>query len=493
MASEFRSRIGLASFVFGATFLALIPAIGMWGFTVDDALIPARYAHHLASGHGYRFSANGPMTDGVTPLPWTFLLVPFAFDGVLSAWFAAKVIGLCAWMVTAGLVAREVVLVGGKPGRIAGLWLLASSAPLAAWSVAGLSTGAVTLLATAGVLLRLRGRDYWGVLLAGSAAAFRPELLPWVLMLGLAPPHREPKESGRWRGVQRADLLRLSLSGAPFVATALARATLFGSPAPLSVFAKAPSVDLGMKYAFACLLLTGPVALLAPLCWRRVSGFVQWLLVGVVVHFAAVALAGGDWMPLSRLVVPVLPTVALVAAHLGRFASLGVTLLRTSVAVAAQIFAAVSVGPAAARVGEARTALIDELSPHLESSDVVAVVDAGWVGAACDATIVDLAGVTDPKIAALPGGHTTKRIPSLLLDDRHVDTLILLLGRGERLAEPWTDSHFARGVEVWLATQPGIESEFHPVAVSRQRKLPYVVLRRDGPVTSAPKLPSLED
>jgi len=25
---------------------ALVPAIVMWGFTVDDALIPLRYAHH---------------------------------------------------------------------------------------------------------------------------------------------------------------------------------------------------------------------------------------------------------------------------------------------------------------------------------------------------------------------------------------------------------------------------------------------------------------
>ena len=53
---------------------ALVPALAMWGFTVDDALISIRYARHLVEGVGYRFDAGGPSTDGVTPLPWPFLI-----------------------------------------------------------------------------------------------------------------------------------------------------------------------------------------------------------------------------------------------------------------------------------------------------------------------------------------------------------------------------------------------------------------------------------
>ena len=44
---------------------ALLPALALYGFTVDDALIPARYAAHLARGLGYRFNALGSITDGV--------------------------------------------------------------------------------------------------------------------------------------------------------------------------------------------------------------------------------------------------------------------------------------------------------------------------------------------------------------------------------------------------------------------------------------------
>ena len=57
---------------------ALGLALWMRGFTIDDALISVRYARHLASGVGYRFNAGGPSTDGVTPLPWPFVLAPFA-------------------------------------------------------------------------------------------------------------------------------------------------------------------------------------------------------------------------------------------------------------------------------------------------------------------------------------------------------------------------------------------------------------------------------
>src|SRR5580704_10237054 len=70
---------------------ALLPALFVWGFTVDDALIPVRYARHFAEGHGYRFDVGGPSTDGVTPLPWAFLLAPLARSGApLDVLFRAK-------------------------------------------------------------------------------------------------------------------------------------------------------------------------------------------------------------------------------------------------------------------------------------------------------------------------------------------------------------------------------------------------------------------
>ena len=56
---------------------------------------------------------------------------------------------------------------------------------------------------------------------------------------------------------------------------------------------------------------------------------------------------------------------------------------------------------------------------------MVAALDIGWVSAATEATIVDLAGLTDPSIALLPGGHTSKRVDVPMLLDRGVDAVLV--------------------------------------------------------------------
>ena len=232
-------------------------------------------------------------------------------------------------------------------------------------------------------------------------------------------------------------------------------------------------------YALACFLVTGPLALLAPLAWTRLGGWGRGLVLAVFVHFGAVALAGGDWMPLSRLVVPALPTVVLAVARLSAVAHWASTAARLALTLGLGVhFQLVKVGPSAARVGAARLAVIEELRAPLAGARVVAALDIGWLGAATDATIVDLAGLTDPAIAALPGGHTSKAIPPGLLDARGVDALVLLLKEGEPLVAPWSDSFFGRIVELRVASISGMADAFVPVAECRVPHLGYVVLRR---------------
>ena len=86
---------------------ALVPALVFRGFMVDDALITARYAAHLAAGEGYRLNAGGPVTDGVTPLGFAFLLAPFARGGPLAALAAAKGIGIVAWTLASAVLGQS--------------------------------------------------------------------------------------------------------------------------------------------------------------------------------------------------------------------------------------------------------------------------------------------------------------------------------------------------------------------------------------------------
>jgi hypothetical protein len=459
---------------------ALLPALAFRAFTVDDALISARYAAHLAQGHGYRFNVGGPSTDGITPLAFPYLLAPFAASGPLAALAAAKLLGLVAWTLAAALLALAIARTPGRPLRFSALLLVALSAPLAAWSIAGMETGLVIALAACAVSLRRLDRPHLGAAAAGLAAALRPELIPWALLIAAAPdPARGPASSTSGPIVlERRLFARLALGALPPLAVTLARTLIFGRPIPLSVLAKPSDADLGAKYALACFLLTGPVALLAPFAWRRLDGFSRVLLLSIAAHFVAVALAGGDWMPLSRLVAPVLPASALCFAQLAGVADPRATAARLVLALAGEIFQIVRVAPSAIHVGDDRRALIEELRAPLSSARVVAALDIGWVGAATDATIVDLAGLTDPAIAVLPGGHTSKPIPVGLLDARKVDTLVLLLKEDEKLVEPWSDSFFARIVELRIASIPHIGEEFAVVARSAAPHLRYVVLRR---------------
>jgi len=454
---------------------ALLPALALRGFTVDDALISARYAAHLARGLGYRFNAFGASTDGVTPLGWPLVLAPFAGSGPLAALLAAKILGVIAWTIAASVLAVAIDRVPGKRARYAALLLLAASAPLGAWSVAGMETGLVIALAALAASTGRLGHARASATLAGLSAALRPEMIPWAAVIAAAPPPAGSPAAARppW---DRA--LRLALALLPPLAVALTRLAVFGRPAPLSVLAKPSDSLLGARYALACFLLTGPLALLAPLAWRRLDGYARVLLLSIGVHFTAIAVAGGDWMPLSRLVAPILPAVILVAAEIAAVADLRATALRIALALAGELFQLLKVGPVAAHVGEARVQLIEALRTPLAGALVVAALDIGWLGAATDATIVDLAGLTDPAIAVLPGGHTSKAIPAAMLDARGVDTIVLLLSEGELLRSPWTASQFARVVEMRIARIPGLEEEFQVEAESAMPHLRYVVLKR---------------
>ncbi len=418
----------------------------------------------------------------------------------------------------------------GVAAALIPLALIATSAPLGAWAASGMETGLVAALGALAVALPFLGRPLAGMVCAGLAAGLRPELLPWAATLGVGYWLGEgaPSSYGAPRGQPLGGRSPLSVGGAPpggaesvaegtpsstlraffvrrapgtrgeepssartwiapllvvapFCAVAIVRLAVFGRPAPLSIFAKAPDARLGLLYAVACALLAGPPAIVAPRAFLRLPRFERALVASAFVHLVAIGLAGGDWMPLSRLVVPVLPTIALAALLLAQRAALPATCVRLALAVAGHTFVLVHVGPTAARVGADRLRVIDELRPAFTGARVVASLDIGWVGASADATIVDLAGVTDPRIAALPGGHTTKQIPVGLLDARGVDTLVLLLAPEARVATPWTRSRFARGVEAWIATTPGVGDAFVPVAESTLPHLRYVVLRRPAP------------
>jgi hypothetical protein len=430
-----------ASAVCGALLLASVPLVVLRDFMVDDALIIARVAHHLASGFGHRFNATGPVVDAVTPLGFPYVVAIFAGESVLRAFVAAKWLGAVSYLLAAGWLARAISGRPGRTARFAPLLLLGCSAPLAAWAASGMETGFIVLLCTLALTAR-RG----GAVAAGLAAGLRPELIPWAVVLAFGSAVARRERPLGW-------LFALACAIAPALVAALTRSVIFGQAAPLSILAKPSDLEHGALYALGAAVGTGALPLLCALRgYGRVDGHTRVVALSIAAHFIALLLAGGDWMALYRLATPLLPAAMFVASALAVQSPLVATVGRVACACAVSSFVLVTTGRRAAHVGEHRLALIERARRPLANARCVAALDVGWVGAATPAPIVDLAGVTDPAVARLAGGHTSKRVSRDLLERRGVDVLVLLLAKGQPLQRPWWTSQFDRAVERRVAT-----------------------------------------
>jgi hypothetical protein len=453
-------RVGALAFAAAA----LVGVALAWGFSVDDALISGRVAHHLANGLGYRFNPTGARVDCVTPLGWAPLLAPLALGTPWQAITRASVGGAALWIMAAGWLGRRCAAecTGWRLGALA--LVLATCLPLGAWASSGMETALVMALATFAL-----APTRWGAACAGLAAAWRPELVPWALALALG--------QAIARGAPSSErLLSLALALTPALLVALCRQALFGHPAPLAVFAKPSDMAHGLRYALGSALLAGPpYLLLAGRSWRAVPRSHVALALALGVHWVVLAGVGGDWMPFWRLAMPAIPGVLLLGSAL-----LGVTPSRLWAARFVPVFACAALlhaaqGKATRAVRSERARLIAELPPLLGGARRVASLDVGWVGAAGDYEVIDLAGVTDPEVAYLSGGHTSKRLPPDFLVRHDVDALVLLRERppGGRAA-----NGYARQVENRVLTLRGADELQVVGELLLDSAQSYVVLRR---------------
>ncbi|MCB9590579.1 MAG: hypothetical protein H6718_34540, partial [Polyangiaceae bacterium] len=404
---------------------ALLGAAGLllcWGFAVDDALISARMAANLASGLGYRFNPHGDIVDAVTPLGYAHLLSSGGRESPLAVLQFARGIGAVAY-----------VLGWARLGQLAlprqGGWLLALLLAFAPCAATWASTGMETPLVFGLLIVGLGGGDapesrrvaLSASLALGVAGAWRPELLACVGVLLL-------ERASREQGLRRA--LPLLLGIAPTLLVIALRSAYFGRPMPLSVLAKPSDLEHGLRYALGGWILTGlPLCVVAPRVWPKLSPRLRWWTAALFAHAVALTLAGGDWMALFRLYVPVLPLALVVAVGIWRHAARWASLLRCLLAWLALSALWWQGGFAARHVMADRLALMDAARPLLEGHRV-ASVDIGWVSAVGPEAVIDLAGVSDPSIAVLPGGHTSKRIDAQLFERRRVDRLVVLCTGG---------------------------------------------------------------
>lgn len=294
------------------------------GWLLDDALIYQNYVRNAASGNGLVYGPFGPPVEGYSSPLWATMLTAIAWLGG-SGMLAAKALGTVLGGLTVALIA--ILPVSTKP-----LWLRASSVALIAaqpslawWAASGLETPLLGLLVTS-MLAAMMTHASWGVAIsAGLLAIARPEGPIFTLVgLGWLLWHdRQLKTSSVVRSA------RWVLLGAPALLWQLYRLRLYGAWLANSALAKiGPDPYLVSDIAFGESLayigksfvhLAGPwmaFIVAAIFAWKgrrslepsaaRVACFA---IVGAGLIFTLVVRA--DWMPFSRFIVPLAPSMVL--------------------------------------------------------------------------------------------------------------------------------------------------------------------------------------
>ncbi len=412
-----KMKQGLAAVAAGT--LASGPLAYFWGFSVDDAWIVTRVVQHGLDSSRFAFNPTGPVTDAITPYGFAQLVAAATRATQLPPFLVARLIGIAAALGCLVLVTARVFAERSTWKRwltfVAVAWTLV---PFYAWAGAGLETPLVALLLLLGLWGAEGPRPLLGAFWLSLACAWRPELV-LVSVVGL------------WR-LNRGSWSRRAGAGAVLLASPVVVAALrwwqFGSLVPLAFVAKAPDPGSGLRYAVGGLSFLGVSWLLAFLPTSR-RAWTARLLLGT--HALALLLAGGDWMPFFRLFVPLLPWICwVVVVEEPRGWRLA---LAAPFALAGPALLVAGLGQEARAVVSRRLEWIDRGRTLLEGARVIAAVDIGWLGQATSAQIVDLAGVTDPRIARLPGSHTDKALAPGLFAARNVDAWVI---RAQAASQP---------------------------------------------------------
>lgn len=370
-----------------------------WAYTVDDAFLVARYARRLAAGDGWTF-VDGPATDGVTGPAWVLPGVVAALVGA-PVWLGQKVAGaICALAALAWVVRRS-------RAPMAVTAVLLSQASFVAWAVAGLETGAATLAVT--IAAMSRSEHARGAAVA-ALAWLRPELAAFALVSLVARPSRV---AWGWALLGASSVLGFRL-------------LTFGDVVPLAFHAKSGTMADGLSYVGLGVLFTTGIGGV----WLAARSRPRGVRVALIAHVLAVAIAGGDWMPGWRLLVPVMPLYAWLVAEgfaVERTASRarsrwGWAALCAATVTPAVVLSAQVGGWREAGLARAQSAAFARRVGALRS---VALVDVGWLVWESDVDVVDLGGLTDPTIARARGGHLGKQVDVAYLSARDPEVILL--------------------------------------------------------------------
>ncbi len=318
----------------GVSATALFLHARTYDLLCDDAYISLRYAKHLASGNGLVYNV-GERVEGYTNFLWVVLEAALLKAGAEPR-TVVDILGALTAIGAASVIEWGGATVGlGVLARLVSHAALASSVSFAVWLLGGLEASAfgvlvlATLLAAheaVGANLPQKTRGGVAGLVAAAAMLMRPETPIVVACAALS-------AAFVYRGAAVAALLR---AGAAFTLVVgpmlLARRAYYGDWLPNTFYLKTTGdgVELltqGVQYlryagghhgVFLAVALAGLVVLVRRAPTRVFALSALGFLVLDVVYIARI---GGDFLPATRFIAPLLPLLALlcgvVAEELG--------------------------------------------------------------------------------------------------------------------------------------------------------------------------------
>lgn len=409
----FSLAMGLIAAAGVAFFLAREHEIArLWGFSLDDSWIHATVARNLSSGHGYSFNP-GELTGGSTAPLYTLLLAAlFAVFGP-TVW-AAKSIGIVSHIVASILVWRA--LGAALPtGRWTNFALAAATAasPSLLWAAtSGMELSLYVLLLVIGLQCCLKGRYVLAIAAWSMAVWVRPDGL---LLAGLAVVL-----------LPGAPLRRVAAFLAFLIPYACFNMAVGHSLLPTSVAAKAHWSGVHLNHIFDFLRAQGglwglsttfpgtsihsPFLIVGAIIGGIVGGSTcRFLLAYVALFELALALVAADPGPQHRYVIPLLPTLAVLAAF--GCSHLASRLRPRAMAGARFLVGALILAPLPAalpRLAEAHgwnvqningmhRFLGETMREITNPGDTVAANDIGAIGFFSERRVVDLVGLVSPS------------------------------------------------------------------------------------------------
>ena len=472
-----RQRLPRSTYRLAFVFVVLVMVLTDFyyvNYTCDDSFIVFRYAENIARGKGWVFTA-GERVEAYTSFTWTGLLALAAVLGAakqkIGLVIASKVLGATFGLgAVLGVAATAPLVSAPRPCRTHGavaVAFLLCSAPFALWSVTGLETSLVACLLSWAVYFELRDhlvevpRSRWprSALLFAVGALTRPEFVfsfaaTGALRLVLA--LSRPTFRARWR----SDVLWLAAFVVPCGVHLLWRHAYYGQWLPNTYYAKVAGDALtwprGHRYVRSAIVELGlwPSLLAATVPFavtRRAPLKVVYLSTLLLVHLFVVALEGGDWMPVFRFIIPILPIIALlVDAAVSEAYESFTTRSGRAMTSAVAILALANVGYRG--VAAVPTWLpepgFEEWAPvpadslrvarwmndHLPHRGLLALGEAGVIPYYTELPVLDLFGLADPHIAHLPGARHHKFDLEYVLG--RLPSYVVLAGHHARGAPP---------------------------------------------------------